>query len=142
MSDDQDGCEWVSVSSGTGLPGLSRTKGRLTFVCVCTEKSIPIIPQYSIPVNEASILARRAGLFSAVSVLPSALLNPPDHQFQQKKWHPISSRSPKLQQTRLSDVRYAIDGTRHVKTLQQILVLRQAKWSVLWANEIRNCPRI
>ena len=21
MSDDQDGCEWVSVSSGTGLPG-------------------------------------------------------------------------------------------------------------------------
>jgi len=25
MSDDQDGCEWVSVSSGTGLPGLSRT---------------------------------------------------------------------------------------------------------------------
>ena len=28
MSDDQDGCEWVSVSSGTGLPGLSRSKGR------------------------------------------------------------------------------------------------------------------
>ena len=27
MSDDQDGCEWVSVSSGTGLPGLSRIKG-------------------------------------------------------------------------------------------------------------------
>ena len=27
-SDDQDGCEWVSVSSGTGLPGLSWTKGR------------------------------------------------------------------------------------------------------------------
>ena len=26
MSDDQVGCEWVSVSSGTGLPGLSRTK--------------------------------------------------------------------------------------------------------------------
>ena len=37
MFDDQDGCEWVSVSSGTGLPGLSRTKGRKTvvFVCVC-----------------------------------------------------------------------------------------------------------
>jgi len=32
MSNDQDGCEWVS---GTGLPGLSRTKGRLTVVCVC-----------------------------------------------------------------------------------------------------------
>ena len=26
MSDDQVGCEWVSVSSSTGLPGLSRTK--------------------------------------------------------------------------------------------------------------------
>jgi len=25
MSNDQDGCEWVSVSSVTGLPGLSRT---------------------------------------------------------------------------------------------------------------------
>ena len=22
MSDDQDGCEWVNVSSGTGLPGI------------------------------------------------------------------------------------------------------------------------
>ena len=28
MSNDQDGCERVSVSFGTGLPGLSRTKGR------------------------------------------------------------------------------------------------------------------
>ena len=35
MSDDQDGCEWVSVSSGTGLPGLSRIKGRQTVVCMC-----------------------------------------------------------------------------------------------------------
>jgi len=38
MSDDQDGCEWVSVSSGTGLPELSRTKAvkRLcACVCVC-----------------------------------------------------------------------------------------------------------
>ena len=24
MSDDQDGCEWVSVSSGTGLPGTGQ----------------------------------------------------------------------------------------------------------------------
>jgi len=24
--DDHDGCEWVNVSSGTGSPGLSRTK--------------------------------------------------------------------------------------------------------------------
>jgi len=35
MSDDQDGCERVNVSSGTGIPGLSRTKGRQTVVCVC-----------------------------------------------------------------------------------------------------------
>ena len=36
MSDDQDGCEWVSVSSGTGLPGLSRTKAvKQLCVCVC-----------------------------------------------------------------------------------------------------------
>ena len=27
MVDDQDRCEWVNVSSGTGSPGLSRTKG-------------------------------------------------------------------------------------------------------------------
>ena len=27
MIDDQDRCEWVNVSSGTGLPGQSRTKG-------------------------------------------------------------------------------------------------------------------
>ena len=26
--DDPDGCEWVNVSSGTGLLGLSRIKGR------------------------------------------------------------------------------------------------------------------
>ena len=25
MSDGQVGCEWVSVTSGTGLPGLSQT---------------------------------------------------------------------------------------------------------------------
>jgi len=25
---DEDGCERVNVSSGTGLPGLSRTNGR------------------------------------------------------------------------------------------------------------------
>ena len=36
MSDDQVGCERVSVSSGTGLPGLSRTKAvKRLCVCVC-----------------------------------------------------------------------------------------------------------
>jgi len=39
MSDDQDGCEWVSVSSGTGLPRLSRTKAvKRLCVCVCKDK--------------------------------------------------------------------------------------------------------
>jgi len=28
MIDDQDGCEWVNVSFGTGSRGLSRTKSR------------------------------------------------------------------------------------------------------------------
>ena len=36
MSDDQVGCKWVSVSSGTGLPGLSWTKAvKQLCVCVC-----------------------------------------------------------------------------------------------------------
>jgi len=35
MSDDQDGCEWMSVSSGTSLPGLSRTKGARACVRAC-----------------------------------------------------------------------------------------------------------
>jgi len=28
MIDDHDECEWVNVSSGTSLPGLSRTKSK------------------------------------------------------------------------------------------------------------------
>jgi len=28
MIDDHDKCEWVNVSSGTGSPGLTRTKSR------------------------------------------------------------------------------------------------------------------
>jgi len=35
MSDDQDGCEWVSVSSGTGLLRLYQTKAVKRCVCVC-----------------------------------------------------------------------------------------------------------
>jgi len=66
-------------------------------------------------------------------VLPSTLLNLPDHQSQQTKWHSISSRSPKLQQTRLSNIKYAMDATRHIKTLQQILVLRQSRQAVVSA---------
>ena len=36
MSDDQDGCEWVKVSSGTGPPGQSQTKDPYSLNgCVC-----------------------------------------------------------------------------------------------------------
>jgi len=34
MPDEQDGCEWVNVSSGTGLPVLSWTKCRYMIVYV------------------------------------------------------------------------------------------------------------
>jgi len=36
MTDDQDGCEWVNVSSGTGSPGSLRQNpdSRTTVVCV------------------------------------------------------------------------------------------------------------
>ena len=34
MVDEQEGCEWMNVSSGTGSPGFTRTKGRKTVVCV------------------------------------------------------------------------------------------------------------
>ena len=41
MSDDQDGCEWENVSSGIGLPGLSRTKAdKQLCVCVVLERSL------------------------------------------------------------------------------------------------------
>ena len=42
MSDDQDGCEWVNVSSGTILPRVVPDKGPLNgrvSVCVCVSFS-------------------------------------------------------------------------------------------------------
>ena len=42
MGDDQDG-GWVSVSSGTGSPGQSRTKGSKMVVVVIVEKFIFVI---------------------------------------------------------------------------------------------------
>ena len=40
MSDDQDGCEWVSVSSGTSLPGFPGPKAvKRLCVCVCEYNS-------------------------------------------------------------------------------------------------------
>jgi len=37
MSDDQDGCEWVNVSSGTGLPDYPGSPGQKAVkrLCVC-----------------------------------------------------------------------------------------------------------
>ena len=34
MVHEREGCEWMNVSSGTGSPGYTRTKGRKTVVCV------------------------------------------------------------------------------------------------------------
>jgi len=54
-SPNQDGCEWVSVSSGTGLPGLSLCVCVCVFVCdwhtcwrfvlVCAGRSIVLLSQ-------------------------------------------------------------------------------------------------
>ena len=41
MSDDEVGCEWVSVSSGTGLPRLSQTKA-VKQLCVCVTMSLSV----------------------------------------------------------------------------------------------------
>ena len=37
------GCEWVNVSSGTGSPGWSRTKGCYTGVCVNSQPADALI---------------------------------------------------------------------------------------------------
>ena len=34
MVDEQEGCEWMNVSSGTGSPRWTQTKGHKTVVCV------------------------------------------------------------------------------------------------------------
>jgi len=41
MSDDQDGCKWVSVSSGTGLPG-STGPTAVKRLCVCVGHTFPL----------------------------------------------------------------------------------------------------
>jgi len=81
-------------------------------------RTLQVVPDGKLELTSL-IPAGKAGLF-AVLVMPSALLNLPDHQSQQTNWHPISSRSPKLQQTRLSSVKYATDGTRHIKTAEDL----------------------
>ena len=39
MIDDQDRCEWVNVSSGTGSPGQSQTKGYKTAALVAPKSA-------------------------------------------------------------------------------------------------------
>ena len=34
MVDEQEGCEWMNVSSGTGSPGYTLTKGHKMVLCV------------------------------------------------------------------------------------------------------------
>ena len=43
MVDEQEGCEWMNVSSGTGSPGQTRTKGRKTAVCVCVVVVVVVV---------------------------------------------------------------------------------------------------
>jgi len=47
MFDDQDGCDWANVSSGTGSPGLSRTKVKQLCVCVVATDCIATATQTS-----------------------------------------------------------------------------------------------
>jgi len=51
MSDDQDGCEWVSFSSGTGLPGVVPNQ-RPLHSCVCACKYATIKLQKSMQMDE------------------------------------------------------------------------------------------
>jgi len=51
MSDDQVGCEWVSVSSGTGLPELSRTKA----VCVCEREREKLVNFCRLTINNSAL---------------------------------------------------------------------------------------
>jgi len=41
MFDDQDGCEWVSVSFGTGLPGFPGPKA-VKRLCVCVRVHVRV----------------------------------------------------------------------------------------------------
>jgi len=62
MSDDQVGCDWVSVSSGTSLPGLSQTKAvKRLCACVCVFYFIHL--QSKAKLYLSSILAQTVKMF-------------------------------------------------------------------------------
>jgi len=43
MVDEQEGCEWINVSSGTSSPRQIRTKGCKMVVCVCVCYEMPVL---------------------------------------------------------------------------------------------------
>jgi len=55
MSDDQDGCEWVNVSSGTGLTGSPGQKAvKQLCVCVCVHRGkFEVVQAHSVHHNVA-----------------------------------------------------------------------------------------
>ena len=71
MSDDQDGCEWVNVSSGTGLPGQSRTKvkrlcvwGVCVVICLLQgANGVHVVKLMPLPPHLASLESRLVGMF-------------------------------------------------------------------------------
>ena len=46
MVDEQEGCEWMNVSTGTGSPGQTQTKGLKMVVCVSVFLGEPGISIY------------------------------------------------------------------------------------------------
>ena len=62
MSDDQVGCEWVSVSSGTGLPWMSRTKAVKR---LCVFQIIVMILKLNTVVGDDSYLTVKTMLITA-----------------------------------------------------------------------------
>jgi len=56
MSDDQDGCEWLNVSSSTGLPGQLRTKRPLNGKRLCESAGVVICLERGVDLHMAQML--------------------------------------------------------------------------------------
>ena len=56
MVDEQEGCEWMDVSSGTGSPGQTRTEGRKMVVCVCVCVFVTLLSEFTMFDGNASFL--------------------------------------------------------------------------------------
>ena len=55
MFNDQDGCEWVNVSSGIGLPGQSRKRAVKRF-CVCECRVTRVCPPIALLTADVTCL--------------------------------------------------------------------------------------